>query len=86
MTDEPHIGKMIKRHLINKGIRIGWLAERLGCHRNNIYKMMDRAWMDTQTLMRISLILEHDFFSELSEAYEKEAKTIHSPKSVQNAH
>lgn len=86
MDKEPHIGKLIKRHINNKGIRIGWLADKLGFHRNNVYKIFERPWIDTQTLMKISLILEYDFFSELSKYYKNNVKTVDSTKFTQNAH
>lgn len=86
MEEEPHIGKLIKRHVNNKGIRIGWLAEQLGCHRNNVYKIFERPWIDTQTLMKISLIFEYDFFFELSKYYKNNVKTVDSTKIKQNAH
>ncbi len=86
MDDEPHIGKMIKQHIINNGIRIGWFAEKLGCHRNNVYKIFERPWIDTQTLMKISHILEYDFFFELSKSYKNGGKTANSTNNRQNAH
>ena len=85
MGEEPHIGKLIKRHVNNKGIRIGWLAEKMGCHRNNVYKIFERPWIDTQTLMKISLILEYDFFSELSKSYENGGKNTDYPNDMQDA-
>lgn len=67
--DTPHIGQIIREVVIGKGIKVSWLATQLGCHRNNIYLIFSRSWIDTETLMRISYILEYDFFKELSGWY-----------------
>jgi len=67
--DSPHIGKMIKEVATLKGVRISWLATQLHCHRNNRYLIFARSWIDTETLMKISRILEHDFFADLSQHY-----------------
>lgn len=62
-----HIGNLIQEVVSRKGIKISWLAGQLGCHRNNIYLIYARSWIDTETLMKLSLILCHDFFADLSE-------------------
>lgn len=43
------------------------LAERIGCSRTNIYKILKKTTIETDTLMRISLALKCDFFKKLSE-------------------
>lgn len=69
MGNEINIGRLIKDHVEKRGIRIGWLAKQLLCHRNTIYNIFERDWIDTQTLMRISLLLRHDFFADFSKYY-----------------
>lgn len=69
MDDTMHIGKLIKAYVDSHGIRIGWLAKQLLCHRNTIYNLFERDWIDTQTLMRLSLLLKHDFFADFSKYY-----------------
>ena len=44
-----------------------WLAEQLGCHRTNIYKVYERATIDTGLLFHISKLLSFDFFKLYSE-------------------
>lgn len=66
-----HIGKHIKEYMTQNGIKISWLAQQLGCHRNNIYLIFSRPWIDTDTLMKISQILQHDFFEDLSRWYKQ---------------
>ena len=69
--EEQHIGHRIKEVANRKGIKTSWLAVQLGCHRNNVYLIFSRSWIDTETLMKISQILEHDFFVDLSGWYKK---------------
>ena len=51
-----------------------WLTQRLSCSRTNVYKIFDKYSVDTDTLARISTILEFDFFS----PYSKEIKKMRS--------
>ncbi|MBO4481572.1 MAG: helix-turn-helix domain-containing protein [Bacteroidales bacterium] len=68
----PHIGELIKKVVAQKGIKTSWIAEQLGCHRNNVYLIFSRSWIDTETLMKLSRILNYDFFAELSEWFRQE--------------
>ena len=56
------IGKLIKEELQRQGKTSVWLANELGCHRTNIYKVYDRTTIDTGMLFHISKILKVDFF------------------------
>ena len=66
-TDNVHIGHLIKAELVRQRRSVVWLADQMCCHRNNVYHILQRSWIDTTTLMRISLILHHDFNADLSE-------------------
>lgn len=44
-----------------------WLAEQLSCSRTNVYKIFEKYSVDTDQLVRISTILDFDFFSLYSE-------------------
>lgn len=61
-----HIGKEIKTRLQQMERTPGWLAKKINCDRTNIYKIFQRASIDTELLSRISKALEHDFFIDLS--------------------
>ena len=61
-----HIGEAIKEELERQGKTVVWFAEQLPCHRTNVYRIFERVSIDTHVLMRISEILEHDFFAEYS--------------------
>ncbi len=67
--DSPHIGKLIRYVVVSKDLKISWLAKQLNCHRNNIYLIFSRSWIDTETLMRLCRVLQHDFFKDLSSFY-----------------
>jgi len=58
-----HIGEIIKEELHRQDRSVTWLARKLYCDRTNVYNIFKRQSIDTETLLRISAILEHDFFS-----------------------
>lgn len=64
-----HIGQMIKNNFDQqpKSHTINWFAEQLHCQRGNIYNIFNRKTIDTELLIRISIILNHDFFKDISE-------------------
>ncbi len=58
-----HIGLEIKNKLQEKNISIVSFARQLSYTRANIYKILDKKSIDTDLLLRISIILRYDFFS-----------------------
>lgn len=58
-----HIGKLIEAELRRQERSVTWFAKKLFCERTNIYNIFKRQSIDTETLLRISLILHYDFFS-----------------------
>lgn len=69
-----HVGQMIKAELDRqpKARTATWLAKQLHCKRTNVYNIFNRPSVDTALLERISRILEHDFFLDLSINLNKE--------------
>jgi plasmid maintenance system antidote protein VapI len=65
------IGEIIKRELKNQGKTSVWLAEKLGCHRTNVYKIYNRNTIDSGMLFHISKLLKVDFFKYFTEALKK---------------
>ena len=63
-----HIGLRIRAELERQGRTTVWLANELGCHRTNIYKIYDKRSLDTSILFRISQIMGYDFFRLYSES------------------
>lgn len=62
-----HVGELIKKKVSERGLTVVRFAEELSCTRANVYKIFQKDSIDTGMLMRISRILEHDFFSDLSD-------------------
>lgn len=61
-----HIGNRIKTVLLEQGHNACWLAERIPCERSNVYHIFKRNNIGIDLLFKISMVLGHDFFSELS--------------------
>lgn len=62
-----NIGKHIEEILRKQSKSAAWLATQIPCERTNVYNIFKRKSLDVRLLMRISIILEYDFFKELSE-------------------
>lgn len=65
-----HLGKEIQRYMKENSISVTWLADAMNCHRQNVYKIFSRNDMDTRLLWRLSVLLKHDFFLDLSKSLE----------------
>lgn len=63
---EP-IGSIIKEELERQERSVSWFARKLSCDRLNVYRLFQKHSIDTSLLSRISVILNRDFFSELSQ-------------------
>ena len=63
-----HIGNLIKEELEKQERTVSWFARKLCCDRSNVYKLFKRSTIDTELLLRVSKILNYDFF----ELYKKE--------------
>lgn len=71
-----HIGKLIREQVDKQGKSAVWLANQLSCSRTNIYKIYDRPSIDTGLLLRISLILDYNFFAPYSEKIERQQQLM----------
>lgn len=69
--EEIHIGKIIHETLISQGRSVAWLAKQLNYTRENMYNIFKKSWIDTETLMKISLALDYNFFLLYTEFYKK---------------
>lgn len=72
-THRIHIGELIKDELEKQERTVSWFARKLCCDRSNIYKLFKRSTIDTDLLLRISIVLDRDFF----ETYSEYGKTLH---------
>ncbi len=62
-----NVGEKVKTELKRQGRTARWLASQIPCERTNVYKIFKRPDIDTDLLQRISVILDHDFFKDLSD-------------------
>lgn len=63
---------MIRQVLKKRKRTVVWFAEELSCSRTNIYKIFAKHSIDTYDLLRISKILDYDFFQVYSEELKKQ--------------
>lgn len=56
------IGALIRKELRHQQKTVVWLAHELSCSRNNVYKIFQSQSISTHELLRISLILNRNFF------------------------
>jgi hypothetical protein len=62
-----HIGSIIKKIFDERGESVSWFAKQLYCDRTNIYSIFKRESIDTALLVKISIILDYDFFQHYSQ-------------------
>ncbi len=60
------IGKRVKEVLFEQGRSACWLASQIPCERTNVYDIFKRQDMNVKLLAQLSIVLQHDFFAELS--------------------
>lgn len=63
-----HIGRLIEEELHRQEHTVTWFARKLYCDRTNAYKIFKKQSIDTELLLRISIILKCDFFRYYSAA------------------
>ena len=63
------IGEVIQQELRRQERSVSWFARKLNCNRQNVYDIFRRRTIDTELLMRISLVLNIDFFEMYSHEY-----------------
>lgn len=64
MSNPPiHIGRLIKAELDRQGRKTQWFADQLCFERTNVYNIFRRQSIDASLLLRISQILQYDFFA-----------------------
>ena len=61
-----HVGTIIKDWLDRQGIPVREFAGMIPCTRESAYRILNKSHLDTDLLLRISLVLKHDFFADCS--------------------
>lgn len=67
LEEDYHVGQRIMTILKEKGRSIAWFSERMNSDRSNMYKILTRPHLNSEFILRASLILDHDFFKDISE-------------------
>jgi plasmid maintenance system antidote protein VapI len=62
-----HIGSKIQEKLRESGHTVAWFARQICCTRTHVYKIFNKENIDVELLMRISNVLNYDFFQDLSD-------------------
>ena len=78
-----HVGKRIKEVMEEQGRSASWLASKIPCERTNMYDVFKRKVVSVGLLYKVSVILDHDFFLEISEELHKSHEEK-SPYSLSN--
>ena len=74
MDEEFHLGHIIFEEIKRQNHTVKWFAEQINCERTNCYCIFKRKYIDVYLLLRISMVLQHNFFRELAEHFESVIK------------
>ncbi|MCL2245520.1 MAG: XRE family transcriptional regulator [Lentimicrobiaceae bacterium] len=61
------IGDLIKEKLMEQGRSVRWLAIKIGYTPSNIYKTLKYEYIHSELIVRISNVLEYNFFTYYSD-------------------
>ena len=61
-----HFGKLIQNELQRQRYSVAWFAKEMSYTRGNMYKILNRAHLNTDFVIRASRKLNHDFFRDAS--------------------
>lgn len=61
-----HIGSRIREIMEKKNRSVVWVAGQISCERTNVYNIFARKDINTSLLRQLCIILDYDFFKELS--------------------
>ena len=64
-----HIGQMIKAVFDESGMTISEFARQIHLERTTVYSLFERQSVDSIQLAKISLVLKHNFLSDVEEHY-----------------
>ena len=70
-----HIGRLIREQLKADQRSVSWLARKIGCSRNHLYKVFRKPSLDGELLLRISLAMNFNFFQYYTAAFLENLKS-----------
>ena len=74
MTEEFHLGHLIREELDRQNLTVVWFAEAINSDRSNCYDIFERKFINLELLERISKVLKRNFFNDLAEYEETVVK------------
>lgn len=83
-TQNLHIGHLIKAVFDESGMTVSEFARQIHLERSTVYSIFERQSIDAMLLARISLVLKHNFLSDIERHYglntQVQSLTIHLDK------
>lgn len=61
-----HVGNLVRDELHRQQRTVAWFARQISTVRPNVYNILRRENIDVQLLVRISIVLNHDFLKDIS--------------------
>ena len=61
-----HVGSLVRAELSRQNQTVAWLANQLCIQRPNCYRLLHATSLQTETLYRLSKVMQHDFFADYS--------------------
>ena len=71
-----HIGHLIKSVFDESGMTVSEFARQIHFERTTVYSIFERQTIDAMLLARISVVLNHNFFSDLEQHFGLTPKTF----------
>lgn len=68
-TQNLHIGQLIKAVFDESGMTVSEFARQIHLERSTIYGIFERPSIDSTLLAKISLVLKHNFLSDIEQHY-----------------
>lgn len=68
-TQNLHIGQLIKAVFDESGMTVSEFARQIHLERSTVYSIFERQSIDALLLARISIVLKHNFLSDIEQHY-----------------
>jgi DNA-binding XRE family transcriptional regulator len=68
-TQNLHIGQLIKTVFDDSGMTVSEFARQIHLERSTVYSIFERQSIDSMLLVRISLVLKHNFLSDIEQHF-----------------
>ncbi|MDR0296053.1 MAG: XRE family transcriptional regulator [Prevotellaceae bacterium] len=74
MSKGVHIGELIRQKQKESGKTVVWFADKINCHRTNVYKIFAKPHLNSLQLALISSVLDYNFSSHYPDYKESDKK------------